>query len=48
MLKGIINNHSFACMQLFNWQIDFSITVTGNSSHLIPGLGLNVSSVEPI
>lgn len=36
------------CVQLFNWGIDFSITVPGSSSHLILGLGLNVSSVVPI
>lgn len=42
------NEQSSLHVQLFNWGIDFSITVPGSSSHLIPRLGLNVSSVVPI
>lgn len=42
------NEQSWLCVQLFNWGIDFSIAVPGSSSHLIPRLGLNVSSVVPI
>lgn len=42
------NEQSWLRVQLFNWGIDFSITVPGSSCHLILRLGLNVSSVVPI